>query len=105
MLMLRQSIRRIAPSRFWPCFSIVFVSVVAAVFQPACATPMYYVRSIASAQTSGNIPDGQAFANDTGQVQTTSNSSGPFTAHSHGTFYDFNASADVLTEIGAARGS
>jgi hypothetical protein len=103
--MSRHSIRRTAPWKFWPCLSIVFAAVLVTVVQPAYAVPVYYVQSIARAETSGNITDGQGFFNDTGHVHATSNSAGPFTAQSHGTSYDFNASADVLTEIGAVHGS
>lgn len=75
------------------------------IFAAGALAGPFYVRSIATAQTSGNISDGQFYTNDTGQVQTTSNSSGPFHAHSQGGFYIFDAAADVATEIGAVHGS
>src|SRR4051812_26275778 len=71
---------------------------------PAIAGP-YYVRSIATVQTSGNISNGHFSTQDTGQVQTTSNSAGPFAVGSTGQFYDFSSSSDVLTHIGAVHGS
>jgi hypothetical protein len=85
------------------CFLAGILAVLATV-NSASAVP-FYVRSIATAQTSGNIPDSHTSTNDTGQVQTLSNSSGPFHVHSSGAFYDFDATANVLTEIGQVHGS
>lgn len=65
----------------------------------------YYVRSIATVQTSGNIFDGHFSTLDTGQVQSTSNSAGPFQVTSGTPLYSFTSSANVLTTIGAVHGS
>jgi len=76
-----------------------------ALFASQAMAGPYYVRSIATVQTSGNIFDGHFSTQDTGQVQTTSNSAGPFLISSGSPFYSFTSSSDVFTEIGAVHGS
>lgn len=70
----------------------------------ASASP-YYVRSIATAQASGNILTPSSYNNDTGEVQTTSISAGPGLAQSTGSLYSFNASTNAFAEIGSLHGS
>jgi len=83
----------------------LLIAVLLVAFETRASAGPYYVRSIATAQTSGNILNGLTFTNDTGQEQTTSNSAGPFAAHSGGQFYNFDAAAHVLTEIGSVHAS
>jgi hypothetical protein len=100
-MMLTTLRRLMIPIAFLSTLLMVFVAAVST----ASAVP-FYVRSIATAQTSGlGISDPHFFTDDTGQVQTQSNSAGPFSANSSGAFYNFHADADVLTEIGAVHGS
>src|SRR5262245_27702966 len=64
----------------------------------------FYVQAIATTTTSGNILDGHSFTHDTGQVQATSTSAGPFSANSGGALYSLSATAGTVTELGAIHG-
>ena len=99
---------RITMPTNWHATACTCCAAFVAVFVTAISTASagsFYVRSIANAQTSGNILNSDFATQDTGQVQTQSNSAGPLSAGSGGTLYSFSASANVLTEIGAVHGS
>src|SRR4051794_34531413 len=82
--------------------ALLFTLLVASV-TPASAGP-FYVLASATTNTSGNIFDGQAFTNTTPQLPQSSVGAGPFHSVSNGTFYGFDATAGVVTELGAVHG-
>jgi len=80
--------------KIWICAALLGISAL-----PGLAST-FYVRSIATVTTSGNILDGHFNTQDTGQVSVLTNSAGPFDITSQGSFYSFEAAAQAVTELG-----